>query len=361
MFEGYSKFNKKRIFLILFCLCVIYGVLTVAYILEYIKGNRGLGYVWICVLLLWLPYGAVWVCRVLGISERWQEWGLVMGYLLFYGFILCTAVTDYSWIYLFPLLCIAPMFFDNMLLVGVCYWSLLLFNLIEITARKSIYFGDAVSITKLEQRLLCTFLCFLFSYVCLVLVHNLVKLIDYLYSMNHIDEVTGLMNKEFAETVLRDRIVTNQRLVYSIIYMNIDNFRYFNDSFGNSYGDTVLMSVANKIRDNCDNMRAITSIVRFSGDIFFVMVGNRDFEDIEDIALRIKHSINSLILHKYRQEMFVNVSMVVTDTRFCVHDLNSLLAHCEEMLEEARETYGINQIVRDGFGENRILTSCKEE
>lgn len=53
MFKNIDEFKKLNSKLVLRCIFIIYSVLTVAYIIELLKGNRDIGYVLFFCILLW--------------------------------------------------------------------------------------------------------------------------------------------------------------------------------------------------------------------------------------------------------------------------------------------------------------------
>ena len=83
---------------------------------------------------------------------------------------------------------------------------------------------------------------------------------------------------------------------FAMIYMDIDNFKYVNDTLGHQFGNLVLKGICNKLAglmdENCD-------MYRLAGDKFIVIC--RDIGgilDIEQFALRILKSFKTLSLSR---------------------------------------------------------------
>jgi diguanylate cyclase (GGDEF)-like protein len=85
-----------------------------------------------------------------------------------------------------------------------------------------------------------------------------------IYEATH-DKLTGLFTKEHLFNVIKNRITNDKDSSYSIAYFDIKDFKMVNDIFGKDVGDSVLVRVANWIRENaCDDW----SYGRIGGDAF---------------------------------------------------------------------------------------------
>ena len=87
-----------------------------------------------------------------------------------------------------------------------------------------------------------------------------------IYEATH-DKLTGLFTKEHLFNVIKSRIANDKDTSYSIAYFDIKDFKMVNDIFGKDIGDTVLVRVANWLRENAlDDW----SYGRIGGDAFGV-------------------------------------------------------------------------------------------
>jgi diguanylate cyclase (GGDEF)-like protein len=78
----------------------------------------------------------------------------------------------------------------------------------------------------------------------------------------------------------------------SFLYLDIDNFKKINDSFGHPIGDKLLRSVASKIENN---IRAIDLIVRFGGDEFGILLAETGAESAAQVAAKLKNKLLELV------------------------------------------------------------------
>ena len=115
---------------------------------------------------------------------------------------------------------------------------------------------------------------------------------------NHLDQIakrdalTGLWNRRHLDTVLKTAWASavGAPRPMSVILLDIDHFKSFNDSQGHVEGDKCLERVANCVRSavECDD-KAVA--IRFGGEEFLVFVEGANSRRVEDLARRIQASI----------------------------------------------------------------------
>jgi diguanylate cyclase (GGDEF)-like protein len=104
------------------------------------------------------------------------------------------------------------------------------------------------------------------------------------------DSLTGLFNRrafnrEFLKEKRRiDRYFHVGHPALSLLFIDIDNFKFYNDTFGHDVGDAVLKSVAEYL---AGTIRSTDIIARYGGDEFIVLLPSTDVEGAEKIAGRI--------------------------------------------------------------------------
>jgi diguanylate cyclase (GGDEF)-like protein/PAS domain S-box-containing protein len=107
------------------------------------------------------------------------------------------------------------------------------------------------------------------------------------------DVLTGLANRAFFMGRL-SAALTNMRhdLCHkaSVLFIDLDHFKYVNDSLGHIVGDNLLVEISNRLR-GC--IRPADLVARLGGDEFTVLVeGHQDEQEITGIAERIRESLS---------------------------------------------------------------------
>lgn len=104
------------------------------------------------------------------------------------------------------------------------------------------------------------------------------------------DGLTGLPNRRSLERTLEHEIARAVRNVghCSVLVMDIDNFKTFNDTLGHQAGDDLLVQFAELLRETC---RDIDVVGRQSGDEFTVVLPETRSEEAFALAQRIHDGI----------------------------------------------------------------------
>jgi diguanylate cyclase (GGDEF)-like protein len=104
------------------------------------------------------------------------------------------------------------------------------------------------------------------------------------------DALTGLYNRRAFQQELvtekrrADRYSDKERSAYSLLFLDLDNFKYYNDSFGHSVGDAALKAFAELLM-RC--IRSTDTVARFGGDEFVVLMPEAGTGGAEILADRI--------------------------------------------------------------------------
>lgn len=106
------------------------------------------------------------------------------------------------------------------------------------------------------------------------------------------DALTGLYNRRHFHSLALKEIerAGRTRLPFSLILMDVDRFKTFNDTWGHAEGDRVLVQVAELIRKT---FRTMDSAFRFGGEEFLVLMPETDSEGAVQAADRFRAELRA--------------------------------------------------------------------
>lgn len=115
-----------------------------------------------------------------------------------------------------------------------------------------------------------------------------------LHTLATTDMLTGITNRHELVRSL-DNFITDVRIGnekgFSILFVDLDNFKYYNDTYGHEIGDFLLIEVTKILKAN---LREQDMLARYGGDEFVIILKQGDF----DVSKMISERIHSRILEK---------------------------------------------------------------
>jgi diguanylate cyclase (GGDEF)-like protein len=162
--------------------------------------------------------------------------------------------------------------------------------------------------SRKEIELLETLLCFLiYPLKNATLYHQALK-------MAYTDPLTQAHSRtSFDDSVKREMSLaarTGKNL--SIVFLDIDHFKFFNDHYGHQCGDFTLSSVARCIKDT---LRSSDILFRTGGEEFVILLAGTDISGAKLLAERIRISVENHTLVFDREPIKVTVSLGVSTWR----------------------------------------------
>ncbi len=116
------------------------------------------------------------------------------------------------------------------------------------------------------------------------------KQVEYYKKLSRMDGLTGLYNHRFFQQMLESEIERAKRLEHnlSLFIIDIDHFKYYNDSLGHPEGDRALKNLAEIFRSAC---RKYDVIARYGGEEFSIISP----ETPQDAAIKLGERIRSKV------------------------------------------------------------------
>ena len=123
---------------------------------------------------------------------------------------------------------------------------------------------------------------------------ELSKTIQDLFNKANVDTLTGIYNRRFMENNLVHimEMLSRSYGMLSMLMMDIDNFKKYNDTYGHEQGDMCLRSVARAIAVGVT--RANDFSVRYGGEEFVAVLPNTDEAGARVVAEKLLESVRGL-------------------------------------------------------------------
>ncbi|BAF69632.1 GGDEF and EAL domain-containing protein [Nitratiruptor sp. SB155-2] len=105
------------------------------------------------------------------------------------------------------------------------------------------------------------------------------------------DPLTSLPNRVSFQDILEklSKIAQRSKERFALIFLDIDNFKFVNDTYGHEIGDKLLIDIATILKET---LRSSDLIFRIGGDEFVVLIPKVETKDSLDIVLeKIKESV----------------------------------------------------------------------
>jgi len=138
--------------------------------------------------------------------------------------------------------------------------------------------------------------------------------IDDLRTAVRIDGLTQLANRTYFDEKLNEMIALRKRYgdPFSLMMIDLDNFKEINDSYGHPAGDRILKGVALKIKAS---LRGSDFLARFGGDEYAVILVKTDAKVATDVAWKLCEEVRAsrFILDAATLSMTLSIGVAEAD------------------------------------------------
>lgn len=160
------------------------------------------------------------------------------------------------------------------------------------------------------------------------------------------DELTSLMNRRHFNTLFHQEWLRGQRnhSPLSLIMIDVDHFKAFNDHYGHPAGDTCLQAVAQVLKQG---LRVPTDVAaRFGGEEFVVLLPDTDAEGALDVAQRLNQQVMALAIPHARSKTLPTVTISLGIATCIPSEISSELAllQCADKELYLAKQQGRNQV-----------------
>ncbi|SFM27902.1 PAS domain S-box-containing protein/diguanylate cyclase (GGDEF) domain-containing protein [Nitrosomonas nitrosa] len=164
------------------------------------------------------------------------------------------------------------------------------------------------------------------------------------------DPLTGLYNRHRFQEELDDLIAVSLRnqSKFALLYFDLDDFKYINDTFGHRAGDTVLVRTAGEISTI---VRQIDIFARLGGDEFAILSQLQPKDDITALPARIVGTVASIPMRFRETNLRLTSSVGVAVFPEHGETAEDLIAHADAAMYQAKNkgknTWAVYDPTRD--------------
>ena len=153
------------------------------------------------------------------------------------------------------------------------------------------------------------------------------------------DSLTGLSNRRILTQRLSEELLRAQRQnhTFTVLMLDVDHFKKYNDAYGHPAGDEVLRKVANILR-NCTRTGDCTA--RYGGEEFAVLLSGKG----GDTALQLAERIRERVAAEEFVGGKVTISGGIAEFPHHGHTAEAVISSADEALYEAKRE-GRNRVV----------------
>ncbi len=150
------------------------------------------------------------------------------------------------------------------------------------------------------------------------------------------DTLTGLLNRNLLHKLLEQGIARANRMGYflTVVFVDLDNFKFINDSLGHASGDTLLVEIATRLTA-C--LRASDTVIRQGGDEFVLILNDHyRINSVISLLERVLTEVSRPVMLSER-EFQVGASLGVAMFPQDGNDAETLLRHADTAMYAAKD------------------------
>lgn len=156
-----------------------------------------------------------------------------------------------------------------------------------------------------------------------------------LLHLSYLDQLTNIPNRRAYEEKITNEIQAAKRSgeQLSLLMIDIDNFKEYNDIYGHEHGDIALFRVANQIRNTLP--RKTDFLARYGGEEVVAILPYTSIENATLVAEKILQDVLNLNIEhsysKFNKILTVSIGVASKDT-----GVDKLLTHADQALYKAK-------------------------
>ncbi len=165
------------------------------------------------------------------------------------------------------------------------------------------------------------------------------------------DALTGLYNRQGFVKTIREEMAkhsADRNVTVTVMYIDLDNFKFYNDTFGHDIGDALLVSFAEIFKQITQNRGYA---IRYGGDEFVIVITDSSEEEgvriaksiyakldeTNGFAERLKQKMGSDFVIPPEKRVSCSIGIATAD-EFTVDKINEAMKHADDALYVIKKT-----------------------
>lgn len=159
--------------------------------------------------------------------------------------------------------------------------------------------------------------------------------IEELERLSHLDALTGIGNRRYAESYLAARLSEFERYGwgFGVVFFDIDHFKQVNDTWGHDAGDKVLRMVAMTAGNS---VRTSDVVSRWGGEEFTAFIQRVDEVELRGVAETMRRLVQESGLYRGEERVSVTISSGATMAR-AGDTVQSLIERADRLMYRSKE------------------------
>lgn len=173
-------------------------------------------------------------------------------------------------------------------------------------------------------------------------IQELESRLEQLSELVHEDQLTGSLNRRGLDDVFKREFARSERHGSSlcIALLDVDNFKRFNDTYGHTAGDQVLIHLVQVVKGS---LRTMDVIGRFGGEEFLIVLPDTSLEGAAQTVSRLQRELTKRIFMHNNERLLITFSAGVV-LRKPGEEQTSLIQRADIALYQAKRE-GKNRVV----------------
>jgi diguanylate cyclase (GGDEF)-like protein len=163
-----------------------------------------------------------------------------------------------------------------------------------------------------------------------------------------LDSLTEVYNHGCFQSILENQvsIAARKNLILSLLMVDVDYFKSFNDNYGHQAGDFILKELCKLMKKS---LRDYDMLFRYGGEEFAIILPEITGQEAQIVAEKLRESIamHTFIINNKKYNVTVSIGLAEIEPAVCAFTKNDLINFADKALFESKDK-GRNKVTLYG-------------